>query len=99
MYDNLKGMPDVKPMVIAIWSGVGKPNNLTEFLQPFVNDLNHIFQNGIIINDYRIDIIIRCFLCDSPARSFLKGLHFSIEILVQIVYLNVSSFPKVISHY
>lgn len=66
-------MPEVKPLVIGIWSGIGKPNDLTNFLQPLVNELNEVTLNGVMINCYRIDIIVRCFLCDSPARSFLKG--------------------------
>lgn len=80
MTNFLKGMPDIKPMVIGIWCGIGKPSNLTEFLQPFVEDLNKIIRNGIIINDNQIELVVRCFLCDSPARSFLKGLHFSFEL-------------------
>lgn len=71
-------MPDIKPMVICIWSGVGKPNNLNEFLQPFVNELNAIIGCGIVVNNNRIEVVVRCFLCDSPARSFLKGLHICI---------------------
>lgn len=71
---NYEGMQDVKPFVIGIWSGVGKPKNLTEFLLPLVNDINILIREGISINGYRIDSTIRSFLCDSPARSFLKGL-------------------------
>lgn len=66
-------MPYVKPMVIAIWSGIGKPANLNDFLQPFVDEINFITMNGITINCYRIDVCIRSFLLDSPARSYLKG--------------------------
>lgn len=67
------GMPEIKPMIIGLWSGKGKPSILNEFLQPFVNDINKVTREGVIINGYRIDVSIRCFLCDSPARSFLKG--------------------------
>lgn len=70
---NIHEMPDIKPMIIAIWSGISKPNNLNDFLQPLVNEINEVVQNGITINGYRIEVLIRAFLCDSPARSFLKG--------------------------
>lgn len=63
-------------MLIGLWNGHGKPSILNEFLLPFVNDINKVIREGIIINGYRIDISIRCFLCDSPARSFLKGPYF-----------------------
>ncbi|XP_055325814.1 uncharacterized protein LOC129579676 [Sitodiplosis mosellana] len=71
---NIHGMSDVKPMVIGIWSGIGKPKDLTDFLQPLVSDIDTVIRNGVMINEYRIDIVIRCFLCDSPARSFIKGI-------------------------
>lgn len=69
-------MPEVKPMIIGLWSGEGKPKILNEFLSPFVNDINDVVREGIVINGYRIDVSVRCFLCDSPARSFLKGSYF-----------------------
>lgn len=48
---------------------------LNDFLRPLVNDINGIIAHGAIINDHRLDIQIRCFICDSPARSFLKGIY------------------------
>lgn len=60
-------------MVIAIWCGVQKPNNLNEYLSPFVEELNTLLENGIIINGQHIYIAVRCFICDSPARAFMKG--------------------------
>ena len=32
--------------IIAIYSGGPKPNSLSEYLEHFVNELNHLFQNG-----------------------------------------------------
>lgn len=61
-----------KPMVISIWSGRGKPI-LNDFLHPFVNELNEIIANGIKINGFDLNTSILFFVCDSPARSFLKG--------------------------
>lgn len=63
----------VKPIVIAIWCGIGKPKNLNEFLNPFVTEMNNIARTGIPINGYRIDIKRIIFCADSPARSFLTG--------------------------
>lgn len=78
---NIHDMPDIKPMVIGIWSGTGKPKSLTEFLDPLVNDLCAVTRDGITINGYHIEVKIRCFICDSPARSFLKGLIFQIALI------------------
>lgn len=66
-------MPDIKPMTIGIWCGVSKPSCLTAFLQPLINEINEIVWNGIHINDHRIEVAIRNFICDAPARAFLKG--------------------------
>lgn len=61
-----------KPMVISIWCGRGKPI-LNEFLDPFVTELNEILANGIKINDFDLNVSVAFFVCDSPARAFLKG--------------------------
>lgn len=63
-------------MAIGIWGGNGKPSDVNEYLQFFVRDVDAVTKAGIIINDYRLDAKIRAFLCDSPARSFLKGFYF-----------------------
>lgn len=67
-------MPDIKPFVIGIWCGVGKPKNLNEYLHPFVTEMNSIAsKGGITINSHHIDITRLVFCTDSPARSYLKG--------------------------
>lgn len=58
---KIHGMPDIKPMVVGVWSGVGKPNNLTDFLQPFVHEMNKIAANSISINGNQINVLIRSF--------------------------------------
>lgn len=61
-------------MVVAIWCGNGKPTVLNDFLDPFIDELNEIVQNGISINGYEISVAIRCFICDTPARAYIKGI-------------------------
>lgn len=43
-----KGMPEIKPMVIGLWNGNGKPSILNEFLLPFVNDIGKVIREGIV---------------------------------------------------
>lgn len=62
------------PMVVGMYCGESKPPSAEEFLRPFVNELKEIVQNGISINGNSINVFIRCFICDSPARSFIKGM-------------------------
>lgn len=70
---NIYELPQVKPMIIGIYCGSGKPSSLTAFLQPFVTEAQTIFSEGLLMNGVRIDIQLRCFICDSPARAFIKG--------------------------
>uniref|UniRef100_A0A1B0CU09 Transposase domain-containing protein n=1 Tax=Lutzomyia longipalpis TaxID=7200 RepID=A0A1B0CU09_LUTLO len=65
---------EFQPRVIAIYCGESKPDNLNAFLDPFVTEMNELINNGIIINNYKVTIGIHSFICDSPARSFIKGI-------------------------
>lgn len=66
-------MPTPKPMPIAIFCGQSKPTNLEEFLRPFVDELQDIMTNGVLVNGNIINIRLNCIICDSPARAFIKG--------------------------
>lgn len=69
-------MNDLKPILIAVWCGVGKPKNLNEFLSPFVNEMNEILDTGVTVNGHRIIVESIAFIADTPARAHLKGLYF-----------------------
>ena len=45
---------------------------MEDFLDPFIQELTSLNENGIELNGKHRDIATRAFLCDSPARSFLK---------------------------
>lgn len=66
-------MLDIAPIVVAIWCGESKPSELNEFLSPFVIELKQLLQTGLSINEHHINIKIRCFICDTPARALIKG--------------------------
>lgn len=66
-------LPHIHPLDVAIWCGNTKPTDLNEYLKRFVDEMNHLLENGTLINNHRITIRIRCFICDTPARAFLKG--------------------------
>lgn len=71
---NVKENPDLKPMIIGIFHGKTKPKKVEEFLKPFVDELLPLLQTGIVINNHKITIKLRAFICDSPARAFIKGM-------------------------
>lgn len=66
-------MPNLKPFVVGIWQGDGKPSCVNEYLTNFIDELNEIMENGIEINGFMLRINTRCILGDTPARCFLKG--------------------------
>lgn len=61
-----------KPFVVAIFSGNSKPTNICQFLAEFVTDLNNIMNNDLVINNEVFTVKLHSFICDTPARSFLK---------------------------
>ena len=61
-----------KPFTIAVYSGIGKPKSVELFLSRFVGELNSLLSNGIEIKGTHFKISIMCFVCDRPARSFIK---------------------------
>ncbi|XP_065092744.1 uncharacterized protein LOC135713549 [Ochlerotatus camptorhynchus] len=70
---NVHEMPQLKPLPVGIFLGKSKPSSVNEFLTPFVDELLPILEKGCIINYRTINIRVRCLICDSPARAFVKG--------------------------
>lgn len=67
-------MPNVQPMVLGIWAGETKPD-LNEYLTPLVDELKLMIETGIQIGSWLISVKIGRIICDSPARSFIKGIN------------------------
>uniref|UniRef100_A0A182W6A9 DUF4218 domain-containing protein n=1 Tax=Anopheles minimus TaxID=112268 RepID=A0A182W6A9_9DIPT len=44
-----------------------------QFLQPFVDELNFLTKNGIIINTRKFAVELRVIIADSPARAYITG--------------------------
>lgn len=63
-------------MVIGIYYGYGKPSDVKKILQPFVAEAMSVLQNGVSLDikgRENLLVKIRSFICDSPARAFIKG--------------------------
>ena len=70
---NIYEIPNIKPMIIGIYCGKGKPSDLSAYLQPFVEEAKILLEEGLHFSNKVINIKLRCFICDSPARAFIKG--------------------------
>ena len=50
-----------------------KPSPLNDFLADFINEVKILKNDGLVANSNKtITVSIKCFVCDAPARAFLK---------------------------
>lgn len=77
--------PDVyKPFPIAVYCGNQKPNNVNSYLKKIVTEMNELQESGFQINNRIFTISIKAFICDRPARAFMKCHH--IKVMVGITH-------------
>lgn len=69
-------IPSIKSVVfpIGIYCGNSKPKDCASFLSPFVNELKNLLREGLNINGKLMSVIIKGFICDSPAKSFILNI-------------------------
>ena len=60
------------PFLIGAYCGSCKPQNIDEFLKAFIIEANSVAQEGVEIDDFKFVATISSFICDAPARAFLK---------------------------
>lgn len=61
-----------KPFIVCIYCGKSKPKFLEKFLDPFLNKINELHTNGIVIGNITYKVQLMAFISDTPARAFLK---------------------------
>ena len=71
---NADCIPNANPFVIGIFCGQSKPADIQAYLQDFVEEVKFFETNLLEIPNLKkhIKITILCFVCDAPARAFLK---------------------------
>jgi len=61
------------PFIIGLFCGKSKPDNLCSYLSDFIEEMKSIQNYGIdVASGTNIKVYISCFVCDAPARAFLK---------------------------
>jgi hypothetical protein len=63
---------DLPPFVACMFAGKSKPP-LSAFLKDFVVELKELLSIGIVVKEVRYSVKVRCFVCDAPARAYVKG--------------------------
>lgn len=61
-----------RPFVIGIYCGKTKPQPLNKYLEDFIQELQFLSQEGFYSQDIHYSIQIYSFICDAPARSYIK---------------------------
>ena len=61
-----------EPFVVSIFCGNHKPNSVEEYLNDFLMELQEMLQNGIQVNEIIKQVEVFAFICDAPARAFVK---------------------------
>jgi len=80
--------------LISAYFGYKKPSNSNVFLQPLVNDLIDLINNGYIYNGNVIIISLYALICDAPAKSFVlcikghTGFNSCTKCLIKGKYVN-----------
>lgn len=62
------------PFTIGCFSGTGKPQPIELFLKPFIEEIKQLRLNGLNVDNEHFEVDISCFICDAPARAYLKGI-------------------------
>jgi hypothetical protein len=60
------------PFPVAVFCGKSKPGPVEDYLKDFLEEYITLRQNGIEHNGKKINVVIKAFICDAPARSYLK---------------------------
>jgi hypothetical protein len=62
-----------EPFVVGVFYGKEKPDNAADFLSDFVMEVSDLIANGINVGNKTYGVSIHSFVCDAPARAFVKG--------------------------
>ena len=57
---------------VGLFCGKSKPASVDVYLEKFLEELDAILQNGIYINEKMRVVVIHSFVCDAPARQYIK---------------------------
>jgi hypothetical protein len=57
---------------VALTFGKSKPTDL-DFLKDFVSELNSVVRSGVEILQQKLEVTLKCMVCDAPAKAFVLG--------------------------
>ena len=72
MWPILCSFHNFAPFIAAMYCGKAKPNKPEEYLSDFLTELEQLLRDGIVHGQKTLRLIVKAFVCDAPARAFLK---------------------------
>lgn len=69
---SLRNIENREPFIIGLLFGLKKPDNVSDFLQRFLDEYLELRDNGIEVGGKTLRIKLRSVICDTPARAFVK---------------------------
>lgn len=61
------------PFLIGLFVGYSKPTDANVYLSDFVKEMSRLANDGILFKDRFLSVAISAFVCDAPARAFVKN--------------------------
>jgi len=62
-----------KVIPVGIFHRYQKPESLEQYLNPFIDDILEVIEDGLNVNGSLIKLEISNIMCDSPAKAFILG--------------------------
>lgn len=60
------------PFAIGLYCGTSKPKPLNSFFEDFISEVTDLLSHGFYHNNTLYSVSIHSFVCDAPARAFIK---------------------------
>ncbi len=65
--------PVKRPFIIGLFYGNTKPTSAQDFLADFLAEMAYLEDNGLSYEGHHYHICVSAFICDAPARAFVKN--------------------------
>lgn len=69
---SLRNIENREPFIIGLLFGLKKPDNVSDFLQRFLDEYLELRDNGIEVGGKTLRIKLHSVICDTLARAFVK---------------------------
>lgn len=71
-WPTLAAVQNSEPFLVALFCATEKPNSVEDYVQDLIEEIKTLKQNGVLHQGTVHKVKIKAFVCDAPARAFLK---------------------------